>query len=1364
MPDGRTKYIEERCENFFAADGTPLRSVGLVQDITERKQTESQKEIALAALRENELQLRVLFETISEGIALNEMICNENGEMVDYRVLNVNPAFYSTADYRGKEVVGSLATELYGMSPEFIREFWRQHKEKNTNSYTEMYSPLGNRCFFVATSPFVNGRFVTSFFDITERKQTEEALQEKEELFRTMAQNSSDLITLTDENNLLLYASPQCENILGYSGDEFIGKRMPYNIHPEDTVKALEVWSQAKAGREVRDFEYRIVDAQGKVRWLSHTAKQVSVNSRILGIQSTIKDITERKQSEESLRTSEELFRSLAQASPNAIYILDIPTSKTIYFNHDAFLGYSYSELLAKNSLLNALHPEDAPAVIGYWKQVMNGEMLAPIEYRLRHKNGDWEWVDCRGVVLSRSTEGTPAQMMIILDVITERKQAEEALRESEAKWKGLFSILPVGVSILNEHGALTDMNPALERILDITKDDLMNGTHRQRVYLHPNNREMRPEEFPSTRAMKEQRDIHDIEIGIIKKMEDKSIIWTNVSAAPLPGGSCVIVTTDITERKRTEDELRRWAKIFEHAEWGIVVGSADGTMIELTNPAFARMHGYSIDELKGQSPLSLFAPEVRAELPVNIKLAHDKGHHVWESIHLRKDGSRFPVLIDVTAVRDEYGDVLYRVINVQDITERKQAEEARRASEEQYRTIIQTAMDGYWLTDAQGHLLDVNEGYCQMSGYDKQELLGMSIPDLEASETSSDTAAHIHKIVLSGEDRFESMHRRKDGSIFNVEISVQYKSMDGGRFVVFLRDITERKQAEEELLISEERFKMIFNESPIGIALVNSQTGKIENANPMYAKITGRSVEELMNLDWTQYTHPDDIPVNLDNVARMHSGQSNGFQMEKRYLHPDGSIVWVNLKDVPLHIRGAAYPIHLAMTEDITERKRAEEALRISEEKYRTVADFTYDWEAWRGPDGKYVYVSPSCKRITGYAAEEFQSDADLVLKITHPHDISKMHEHRDEVAHQTERMALEFEFRIITANGETRWINHTCVPVYGKNGDFLGRRENNRDVTERKRAELALRDSEHRLREIVDAAPFGAHVYQVDENGQLIFMDANESASEILGVDNNAFVGKTFEEAFPYLVRSELPQMYRRVANQGIRYNAPRFNYKDGRLSATFEIHAIQIAPGRVAAFFRNISELEAAYDETIVGWSRAMDLRDKETEEHTERVTNMSVEVARIMGFSEIELLNVRWGALLHDIGKIGIPDSILLKPGNLTEEEQALMRKHPVFAYEMLVPIRFLRPALDVPYCHHEKWDGTGYPRGLKGAEIPVSARIFALVDVWDALRSDRPYRKKWPKQKTIEHIRSLAGTHFDPALVDVFLEFVSRKKS
>jgi len=183
----------------------------------------------------------------------------------------------------------------------------------------------------------------------------------------------------------------------------------------------------------------------------------------------------------------------------------------------------------------------------------------------------------------------------------------------------------------------------------------------------------------------------------------------------------------------------------------------------------------------------------------------------------------------------------------------------------------------------------------------------------------------------------------------------------------------------------------------------------------------------------------------------------------------------------------------------------------------------------------------------------------------------------------------------------------------------------------------------------------------------------------------------------------------------------------------------------------------ELEKAYQATLEGWVSALDMRDKETEGHTQRVRILTERLARKMGVGDNEMVHITRGALLHDIGKMAIPDGILLKPGALTDDERELIKKHPVYAYDMLKRIDFLLPAIDIPYCHHEKWDGTGYPRGLKGNDIPFAARIFPVIDVWDALTSDRPYRKKLPKNKVLEHIRADSGKHFDPQVVEVFMQ-------
>lgn len=199
--------------------------------------------------------------------------------------------------------------------------------------------------------------------------------------------------------------------------------------------------------------------------------------------------------------------------------------------------------------------------------------------------------------------------------------------------------------------------------------------------------------------------------------------------------------------------------------------------------------------------------------------------------------------------------------------------------------------------------------------------------------------------------------------------------------------------------------------------------------------------------------------------------------------------------------------------------------------------------------------------------------------------------------------------------------------------------------------------------------------------------------------------------------------------------------------------------------AQLFENLQQskkiLEVAYDSTLEGWARALELRDQDTVGHTHRVTEVTVELAKLFKLNGPQLTNIKRGALLHDIGKMAVPDHILRKPGPLTIEEQDVMRKHPTYARDMLSKISFLQQVLDIPYNHHERWDGTGYPNGIKGNEIPLAARIFAVVDVWDALINNRPYRPAWPRNKAKTYIHEHAGTQFDPQVVAMFLHFLDQ---
>jgi putative nucleotidyltransferase with HDIG domain len=225
----------------------------------------------------------------------------------------------------------------------------------------------------------------------------------------------------------------------------------------------------------------------------------------------------------------------------------------------------------------------------------------------------------------------------------------------------------------------------------------------------------------------------------------------------------------------------------------------------------------------------------------------------------------------------------------------------------------------------------------------------------------------------------------------------------------------------------------------------------------------------------------------------------------------------------------------------------------------------------------------------------------------------------------------------------------------------------------------------------------------------------------------------------------------------------------YVDNRLQSgifsKLDLDLLYAIASTAAIAIKNASlfeDLENAYEETLMGWAKAVELRDQDTENHTLRVAKLTVHLAEYMGITGQDLVHIRRGAMMHDIGKLGVPDGILLKSDHLTPAEMDIMKLHTIHAYDMIYPIKHLQPAIDIPYCHHEKWDGSGYPRGLKGEEIPVAARIFAVVDVWDALRSNRPYRVEWSKGKVIEYLKQHANKHFDPHVVQNFLQLIAEK--
>lgn len=462
-------------------------------------------------------------------------------------------------------------------------------------------------------------------------------------------------------------------------------------------------------------------------------------------------------------------------------------------------------------------------------------------------------------------------------------------------------------------------------------------------------------------------------------------------------------------------------------------------------------------------------------------------------------------------------------------------------------------------------------------------------------------------------------------------------------------------------------------------------------------------------------------------------------------------------------------------------------------------------------------LYVSPQVEKILGFTQAEYLADSTLWAKLIHPDDRQRILG-ESEYFYATGEPFIS-EYRTFTRDGRLLWFHDEAVILLDDTGKPQFIQGVRMDITERKQAEEKIKIPLAQLASLraIDNAIMSTHdlrmifyillsqtiaKLKVDAARILLFNPsanilefgaaqgfrtpgiekarvrlgeelAGRAALEGVLLDGHRLTKDFFSSASPLLADEDFTCFFAVPLISKGKINGVLEVFERGHRSHDRDwMDFLNSLAGQAAIAIdktslfndlqRSNADLLLAYETTLEGWSAALDLRDRETEGHTQRVTKLTEQVAKSMGITGDELLNIRRGALLHDIGKVGVPDRILHKRGPLTKNEWKTMRKHPQFAYDMLSPIAYLHGALDIPFCHHEKWDGSGYPRGLKGEEIPLAARIFAVVDVYDALTSDRPYRKGWPRKKTLKHIRAQAGIHFDPRVVEVFMGAMEAK--
>ena len=908
----------------------------------------------------------------------------------------------------------------------------------------------------------------------------------------------------------------------------------------------------------------------------------------------------------------------------------------------------------------------------------------------------------------------------------------------------------------------------------------------------------------------------HNREVKLVKKNGESVYFLLNFDLLKIDGQMCILNSgLEITEQKENELRLRESEEKFRalfhnnHAVM-LLIDPLDGQIIN-ANPAACEFYGWSEEELTQKKIYEinlLNDPMVAKEMHEAVA----KENKYFEFRHSLANGEVRDVEVYSGPITHQGKTLLFSIIH--DITIRKEVMKEKNRVDDRYRTLVEQAGDALFIHDFNGRFLEVNHKAAENLGYTTEELLKISVEDIELGN-DLETLQKIWTEMEPGiPQTIFGKHKRKDGSCYPIEVRIGCVIWEGEKlFLCLVRDITERVKTEEKIRDDELRRELALDAAQAAAWEINLEKNEIIWDERFHDLI--RMPDEFPEGDiynWLGLI----LPAHYERViAEFRAANQPGgapFDTEFQAIRLDGQVRWY-------HVRGNLLfepekPKRMfGVIQDISAQKKTEEDIQKHQRNLQLFVKHSPASIAMFDKNMVYMVVS-----------DRFISDYELgirdILGKSHYEVFPELPEAIKEVHRRCLNGAVERsdEDLFTRQNGKIDWIRWEMRPWFEVNGEIGGVILFSEVITKQKFAQEQIKLQLRRLRSLhaIDQAIISSFDVQVilDVILEASMNSLDVDAADVLLYDpalhrlkftaQKGFVFNRLEKSSQSIGRG----LYKEIALQqklgqvnDLKKNIGKFEhgqsllaegfktyfgtplYARGELIGVLEVyHRTEFNPDKEWLDFltalgsqtaiaidnadvnKNLQQanldLTLAYDATIEGWSRAMDLRDKETEGHTLRVTELAIKLARVMKISDDLIVHARRGALLHDIGKLGVPDEILNKPGSLTTEEFEVMKRHPQYAFDMLSSVDYLRPALDIPYCHHEKWDGSGYPRGLKGEQIPLIARIFAIVDVWDALNSDRPYRKAWPLEKVIHYMREQSGTHFDPKILDTFLQMIN----
>lgn len=1041
----------------------------------------------------------------------------------------------------------------------------------------------------------------------------------------------------------------------------------------------------------------------------------------------------ERRQAEQKAREAMHFFETVVETA-NVIYLqLDTAGNVTrINSAAEEITGYRREELEGRNWGETVVPRDRYPQPWREFDRIVNqGEEPGTFENPILTKQGDERHILWKHNVI-RDGDRVVGTISFGID-ITERKRTQSALRASEELFRLVVDAVPAAILAVDPAGRITLANPRSEDMFGYSHEELIGRRVEQLLpealrYQHAVDR-AHYQGHPTHRLV-------DAREGLMAAHKSGREFPVEVGLTPfrsLDGPATLAMVMDITARRQADAALReaetRYRLLVERMPAVTYVISGEPPYRTLyVSPQVEQLLGFPPDEWRSDPDLweKQLHPDDRQRVLAEDRASREqKRPFISEYRVLARDG-RTVWLHDETHHIAEPGLEPFSQGIEFDITERKQAEEALRQAESQYRVLVEQLPMIVYVNSPEdiGQTIYVSPQVEAILGYTPEEWL---------------KDPRFWQTAIHPDDRRRVMERVERSNLTREELDTEFRMIARDGRVVWFRDqaapvldqaghtlqwqglmidITESKQREREWAAIAQLSQALRETQTVGeilprlldetLALVDSDEGSIWLLDPVVDRVNLAVQRKWQEQPLSSYPRGQNIP---DMVI------DGGQPIVAREFRNDPRIPEAHRSRIAPGTGGACVPLSAAG---------------------KTVGAMFVNVHLPREITTDEMRVLGALADLGGYAIHRAQLFEETV-------------KHLDRLAALRSidiAISSSFDLHMILSVVLDKVTRELQVDA----ADILLLKPDSLMLDFAAGTGFWTRQAEGISIPIGQGLPGRAVLQREISYGDSLQSGLNDAKRPFL-LTEEKFVSYY---GVPLVAKGKVKGVLELFNRSALAHDAEWMQFLEALAGQT----AIAIDS---SAMFQDLQrsnmELELAYDATIEGWSHALDLRDQETEGHTVRVTEKAIKLARSMGMGDEALIQLRRGGLLHDIGKMGVPDSVLLKHGRLTDDEWLIMRRHPQFAYDMLAPIAYLRPALDIPYCHHERWDGNGYPRGLRREQIPLPARIFAVVDVWDALSSDRPYRPAWKTDDVLRYIRIGAGKHFDPAAAEAFLSLM-----